>query len=212
MIKEGDKVRILSKGYIYSTIFKFLAVCQDSLVAYQESHLVTREVLSKYVYGRLPDSEDMEKEWTVYYIGNHPMACFTYDKLALIGNNEKTFVIGIEGITKPDEIKEGDVVTVTDSSKCYSTFEEFMLQHKSEITKKVFWNFMYDRSYKAVYATDSEAFRVHLIAPHPDKNYRNLAIISNGECTFIFDVRGLKKTDIPCDDENEDDDDEDCIY
>ena len=199
MIKEGDKVRILAKGYIYSTIFKFLAVCQDS-------HQVTREILSKYVYGRLPDSEDMEKEWTVYYIGNHPMECFKTDELALIGNKEKTFVIGIEGITKPDEIKEGDVVTVIDAGKCYSSYDKFMLQHKSEISKKVFWNFMYDRSYDDVYETDSEAFRVHLIAPHLERDHINLAIISNGEDTFVFDVRGLEKTDIPCDEDDEDSD------
>lgn len=189
MIKVGDTVKIANDGDIYTTIFSFLEGAQQTLV-------VPTEVLSKYVYGRSPDEEDMTKEYKVYFVGSHPSSCFSDRTLALISDGEKTFVIDVNGLKTVSKLSVGDKVIVVDVGKHYDSYDNFMHRHKNELKESVYWGWKFGRIYGATYHEDVPVFTVKLIAPHTDDKSKELAVIYDGKDTFIFDVEGLKRVRI----------------
>ena len=177
--KKGDIVKVTDTGYTYNTFLRFLADhCAE----------IESKVLAGFKYGAKPD---YGKEYKVAFTACHPT--IPKQKVVVVFDEEHTFMIESSGLEFVEQVRVGDEVVVTDAGECFSAYQQFMLEHKEEMTSDDFWNYGYNKPYFERFKENVDyGFRVVLIAKHSEQD-RDVAVIRNGIDTFLFDVRALKK-------------------
>jgi len=194
MIHVGDKVKITDTGRIYSAYPGFL----DYFRQVGCSTMVER-VCAQYEYGHSPTEADArDKVFKVMFIREHGSLEDTV--IALINDGNKTYMIGIEGLTlvssdMPFEV--GDKVYIKDAGPIYTSWSNLIKNMSTVIPdgEEVFrkWNVGYSPTSNEVGGKSPDAiFTVKWIGHHivcPDDAI--VAIISNVTSTYIIGTSGL---------------------
>jgi hypothetical protein len=194
MIHVGDKVKIATLGFDYTTYPGFLDYYRDV-----GSSTIVERVCGQYEYGRSPTEEEARtKVFTVMFVRAH--GAMEGRKLAVINDGEVTYIVNVEGLSlvfTDIPFTEGDKVFITDSGPVYSMWTSLV---KNMATVIPDGEEVYHKWRDGHLPTPDEEggkspdgiFTVKWIGHHiarPEEDI--IAIISNNMRTYIIGTKGL---------------------
>ena len=183
MLAEGTRVKVVDPDLTYSTYLSFLAKYQRD---------IGNENLKKLHFGTLPSKDD---EFTIVLNAFHPET--SKEIVSVIVNDTNLFMVEQGGLVEIEPIKVGDKVVITDTGAMYSTYEEFVLEHKCQLSSDDFWNFQYNHDMLPSSIENVNRFKVLCIDKHSEAwaESKLVAIIKDivDNRVFVIDVRALKR-------------------
>lgn len=184
MLAEGAKVKVVTPALTYSLYLTFLAKYQSE---------IRDEDLKKFRFGESPAEGD---EFTVVFSASHLET--DRETICVITNDTNLFMVEQSGLVEIEPpIKVGDKVVITDTGATYSTYEEFVLEHKCQLSSDDFWNFQYNHDMLPSSIENVNRFEVLCIDKYGKEwaKDRLVAIIKDivDSRVFVINVSALKR-------------------